>query len=143
MKVCVDTMIFIDVLKNEFPEGQKKFYSAIEKNDILMTSVVNVAELMPMFHGESKELFRFLDEHRVKISNIDLESALVSSERWLRYLNNREKRLCPSCGEEPIPGRDKILSDFFIGGFALAHCDRVLTRDRGVYNKYFKDLEQL
>ena len=88
MRVCIDTMIFIDILKNEFPDGQKKFYCAIEKRDILVTSVINVAELTPMFEGVTKELFRFLAEHRVKISPIDLDSTMASSERWIGYLNN-------------------------------------------------------
>jgi hypothetical protein len=33
-----------------------------------------------------------------------------------------------------------FLSDFFIGGFASARCDAIITRDRGIYKKYFPDL---
>jgi hypothetical protein len=33
-----------------------------------------------------------------------------------------------------------ILSDFYIGGFALCHCGAALTRDGGIYGKYFPDL---
>jgi hypothetical protein len=34
-----------------------------------------------------------------------------------------------------------LLSDFYIGGFASAKCDAILTRDRGIYRKYFQTLE--
>jgi hypothetical protein len=36
--------------------------------------------------------------------------------------------------------KEHFLSDFYIGGFALAQCDAILTRDRGIYGKYFADL---
>ncbi len=33
MKICVDTTVLIDILKNEFPDYQEKFYSALEKDE--------------------------------------------------------------------------------------------------------------
>lgn len=36
--------------------------------------------------------------------------------------------------------KEHFLADFFIGGFALTKSDTILTRDRGVYRKYFPDL---
>jgi len=36
--------------------------------------------------------------------------------------------------------KQHVLSDFYIGGFALAHCKAILTRDRGIYKKYFPDV---
>lgn len=34
----------------------------------------------------------------------------------------------------------KWTADFLIGGFATVRCDAILTRDRGIYVKYFPDL---
>jgi len=142
VRIYIDTVIFIDILKNEYPQTQEKFYHAIENGETLITSVITVAELMPQFNGNRKELSRFLKDHRVNVMDIDLESTLIASERWMRYLKNKKVRYCPSCNT-PIHGRDQILADFLIGGFALTNCEQILTRDRGFYRTYFRDLINL
>ncbi len=90
MRIYIDTVIFIDILKNEYPQTQEKFYHAIENGETLITSVITVAELMPQFNGNRKELSRFLKDHRVNVMDIDLESTLIASERWMRYLKNKK-----------------------------------------------------
>jgi hypothetical protein len=37
--------------------------------------------------------------------------------------------------------RDRVLADFFIGAQAQAKADRLLTRDRGFYKKYFRSVK--
>lgn len=140
MRICVDTVIFIDVLKDEYPKIQEKFYQAFEEGESLITPVITVAELMPQFQENRNELLTFLKDHRIEVMGVDIESALVASERWIKYLNKKKIKCCPSC-KARIPGRDQILADFLIGGFAITHCDRILTRDRGIYRTYFRDLE--
>jgi len=140
VKICIDTVIFIDVLKDEYPKTQEKFYNALEDGHTLVASVITVAELMPQFQDNRKELITFLKDHHIKTMEVDIGSTLTASERWMKYLKRMRNKLCPSC-KASIPGRDQILADFLIGGFAVTHCDRILTRDRGIYRTYFRDLE--
>lgn len=141
MKICIDTVIFIDILKDEYPHTQEKFYKALGEGGVLITPVITVAELMPQFHGNKNKLLTFLNDHRIKVMEVDLESALIASERWMKYLKKKKTRRCSSC-KALIPGRDQILADFLIGGFALTHCDHIITRDRGIYRTYFSDLKK-
>ena len=76
MRVCVDTTILLDILKDEFRSFQDKLYAALVRRENLVAP-------------HSKEHF---------------------------------------------------LSDFYIGGFAFAKCSAILTRDRGIYTKYFPAL---
>lgn len=36
--------------------------------------------------------------------------------------------------------RSRVAADFLIGAHAAIECDRLLTRDRGFYRRYFKNL---
>jgi predicted nucleic acid-binding protein len=71
---------------------------------------------------------------------LDLDSVCIAGARWMKYLKRKSKARCPNCGFR-FDKKEHFLSDFYIGGFALAKCDAVLTRDRGIYKKYFPDLQ--
>ena len=62
MKVCVDTTILLDILKDEFRSFQDKLYTALEKRENLVAPSVVYAELMPQFKGKTKMLNQFLDK---------------------------------------------------------------------------------
>ena len=77
-----------------------------------------------------------MSDHKIAIEPLDTASVSSASRSWLKYLRRKEKIVCPNCGQSLLP-RVHFLSDFYIGGFASAKCDAILTRDRGIYRKYF------
>jgi len=36
--------------------------------------------------------------------------------------------------------RERVIADFLIGAHAASQCERLLTRDRGYYKRYFAGL---
>ncbi|MBI4377973.1 MAG: type II toxin-antitoxin system VapC family toxin [Nitrospinae bacterium] len=140
MKICVDTTILIDILKNEFQDYQDRLYSALEKNENLAAPTVVYAELLPQFKGDTKLLNSFLNEHKIKIEPLDIDSVTVAGQRWMKYLKRKSEIQCPQCGHL-LGSKEHFLSDFYIGGFALTRCNAILTRDRGIYRKYFPELQ--
>lgn len=136
MKVCVDTSILLDVLKDEFRNFQDKLYLALERKEILLAPSVVFAELMPQFKGNAKLLSEFLEEHHIAIKPLAIDAATAASKAWMKYLKRKTKETCPQCGGK-LNLKEHFLSDFYIGGFAATNCGTILTRDRGVYRKYF------
>ena len=139
MRVCVDTTILLDILKDEFKSFQDKLYTALARREDLVAAPVVFAELMPQFRGNTKLLGEFLGEHKILIEPLDVDSAVAASQAWMKYLKQKTRVKCPKCGQE-LNLKEHFLSDFYIGGFASAKCSAILTRDRGIYRTYFPDL---
>ena len=139
MRVCVDTTILLDILKDEFRDFQDKLYAALARKENLVAPPVVFAELMPQFKGNTRQLSEFLEEHKIAIEPLDVDSAIAAAQAWMRYLKRKTKVKCPQCGRR-LNLKEYFLSDFYIGGFASAKCSAILTRDRGIYTKYFPAL---
>ena len=139
MRICVDTTILLDILKDEFRNFQDKLYTALAEKETLVAPSVVFAELMPQFQGNSRPLEKFLEEHRITIEPLDVDSTRVAAQAWIQYLKRKAKVTCPQCGLN-LDLKKHFLSDFYIGGFASVKCRAILTRDRGIYTKYFPTL---
>ncbi|MBW2646386.1 MAG: type II toxin-antitoxin system VapC family toxin [Deltaproteobacteria bacterium] len=139
MRVCVDTTILLDILKDEFRSFQDKLYTALVRKENLVAPPVVFAELMPQFKGNTRQLTEFLEEHKIAIEPLDVDSAIAAAQAWMRYLKRKTKVKCPECGRK-LDLKEHFLSDFYIGGFASAKCGSILTRDRGIYSSYFPAL---
>lgn len=139
MKICVDTTVLIDILKDEFPDSQERLYSALSKGEALVIPTVVYAELMPQFKGDTRLLNRFLDEHRIGVQALGIDAVTAAAAGWMKYLKRKKRITCPECGKL-LNLKEHFLSDFYIGGFALVGCSAILTRDRGLYRRYFPGL---
>jgi len=139
LKVCVDTTVLVDILKDEFKSFQDKLYTALARNETLVSPSVVYAELMPQFKGRTKLLDEFLKEHKIAIEPLDVDSVISAAKAWMRYLKRKKRVKCPQCGLK-LDLKMHFLSDFYIGGFASVKCNAILTRDRGIYNKYVPEL---
>ena len=139
MRICVDTAILIDILKDEFRRYQEMLYDALRKGEDLVARVVVYAELIPQFQGDARPLQQFLREHTVDVQPLDVDAVTAAANAWVKYLKRKTRARCPRCGHD-LGRRERFLSDFYIGGFALAKCDAILTRDRGIYRTHFRDL---
>jgi predicted nucleic acid-binding protein len=139
LKICVDTTVFLDILKDEFRSFQEKLYKALQKREDLVVPSVVYGELLPQFAGNTKLLEEFLKEHGTRIEALDYDSVAVAAKAWMKYLKRKERVKCPRCGHI-LDHRAHFLSDFYIAGFASARCDAILTRDRGIYKRYFPNL---
>jgi len=139
LRVCVDTAILIDILKDEYRSFQDKLYTALARKENLVASSVVYAELMPQFKGNTKLLDEFLEEHKIIIEPLGVDSVIAASQAWMKYLKRKKREKCPQCGLK-LNLKKHFLSDFYVGGFASVKCDVILTRDRGIYTKYFPEL---
>lgn len=112
---------------------------AITARETLVIPAVVFAELITQFKGNTKQASLFLKQHKIGIEPLDLKAVSIAGQRWMKYLKKKSKATCSNCGKR-LNKKEHFLSDFYIGGFALAECDAILTRDRGIYKKYFQDL---
>lgn len=140
MKICVDTSILIDILKDEFQDFQVKFYTALIRNETLIIPSVVYAELIPQFKGNTKIIDQFLFDHKIKVEPVGTDSTIEAAKKWMKYLKRKTKKKCPYC-KKNLNFKEHFLSDFYIGGFAIARCDAILTRDRGIFKKYFHEIK--
>ncbi len=111
MRVCLDTTILLDILKDEFRSFQEKLYTALARRENLIAPSVVFAELVPQFKGNTRLLSEFLEEHKIVIEPLDIDSAIAAAQAWMKYLKRKTKVKCPRCGKK-LNLKEHFLSDF-------------------------------
>ncbi len=152
MITAIDTNVLLDILipdEAHSLSSKRLLDRCLEKGQLVICEVV-YAELSSQFPSEG-ELINFLSDTGIRLIHSSREVLYLAGERWRTYTRKRERRIqCPHCGEkvsvtcpkcdQPVALRDRILGDFIIGAHALLHAELLLTRDRGFYHTYFKEL---
>jgi predicted nucleic acid-binding protein len=131
MITAVDTSVLLDVFAADGVFGTRSreaLQRAVAEGSLIACPVV-WAEVAAGFPAalQASQAMRQLG---VGFSAIDLAAALGAADAWHRY-------------RRAGGTRQRLLADFLIGAHASALSDRLLTRDRGFYRRYFDGLRIL
>ena len=130
MITAVDTNIILDIVKNDkrYLAGSKKLLTDSFNQGALIISEIVYSELAAAFQARDALEF-LLKKINIKVVPLSLEGYYLAGQLARQYYNRKKRS-----------SRHRILADFIIGVHSLLKADRLLTRDRGFYKDYFKEL---
>jgi predicted nucleic acid-binding protein len=125
---AVDTSVLFDVLDPDprFGPGSAAALRACEAEGALIACDVVWAETAAAFATNAQAADAF-DSLRIRFTPLSADASLRAAESWRAY-------------RQAGGSRQRMVADFLIGAHAYTHSDRLLTRDRGFYRRYFKEL---
>lgn len=129
MITAVDSSVLLDVFKNDpkyCAASAEALRRCIAEGSLVACDIV-WSEVSAGF-ADKKQFAEVMNRLHIRFDPVSDTAAVLGGKSWLAYRRNGGTR-------------ERIISDFLIGAHAATQCDRLLTRDRGFYRKYFKGLK--
>lgn len=128
MITAVDTSVLIDVFGADARFGlpsANALRRCLNEGSVVACGVV-WSESRGAFQGDD-EFLKAVRTLAIDFSPATQQAAMLAGAAWKKYRAAGGKR-------------ERMIADFLIGAHAASQCDRLLTRDRGFYKKYFSGL---
>ncbi len=128
MITAVDTSVLLDVFvadQHFGPSSRDALRHALSEGAVVACDIV-WSETRGAF-ASNDGFERAMRTLGVIFSPLQEEAATLAGVSWKKYRAAGGKR-------------DRVIADCLIGAHAASQCDRLLTRDRGYYKRYFSGL---